>query len=140
MSNVVLASGSGNALDPGDFGDPATTTAGTASSTAVTFTMTDTADTINPADGTNATRDISITMATSGVSPVALGSVTADEIEDVRFNLGSNGDTVNISGDFSATKLSGSTITVAGGVGNDTVDATESHQRAPHRVQRRRRR
>ena len=42
----------------------------------------------------------------------------------MRFNLGNGGDTVNISGDFSATSLSANTITVVGGNGNDTVNAS----------------
>ena len=47
-----------------------------------------------------------------------------DEIEDVQFNLGSGGDTVNISGDFTNTSLLPSTIKVNGGALNDTVNAT----------------
>jgi Ca2+-binding RTX toxin-like protein len=122
VSNVQISGGSGNDLNPGDVNDPATATSGNPSNTAVTFTMTPTGDVVTPAGGVNHTSDILVTMATTaGASP--LGQVTADEIEDVRFNLGNGGDTVNISGDFSATSLSPSTITVTGGNGADTVDA-----------------
>ncbi|TMJ03980.1 MAG: tandem-95 repeat protein [Alphaproteobacteria bacterium] len=123
ISNVGISGGSGNALDPGDAGDPATSNSGNPSATKVTYTMTpDSANTVHPTDGTDSADDISVTMATTaGATP--LGSVTADEIEDVQFNLGSGGDTVNISGDFTNTSLSGSTIKVVGGNGADTVDA-----------------
>ena len=122
VSNVQISGGSGNDLNPGDVNDPTTTTSGNPSNTAVTFTMTPTGDVVTPTSGTNHLSDILVTMATTaGASP--LGQVTADEIEDVRFNLGSGGDTVNIFGDFSATSLSPNTITVTGGNGADTVDA-----------------
>ena len=124
ISNVGLSGGNGNALDPADAGDPATSTAGNPSATKVVYAMTDVADTVGPSDGTNSTRDISITMSTDAITPAPLGSVTADEIEDVQFNLGSGGDTVNISGDFTNTSLSASTITVVGGVGGDIVNAS----------------
>jgi VCBS repeat-containing protein len=122
VSNTASANGT---LDPGDAGDPATSTSGSPSSTPVTFTLTPTAgNTVHTTDGTgtDSAHDISVTMATTaGATP--LGSVTADEIEDVQFNLGNGGDTVDISGDFSTTSLSTSTITVNGGTGGDTVDA-----------------
>ena len=122
VSNVT-ASSSGNALDPGDFGDPATTTSGNPSATPVTFTMTpDSANTVIPTDGVDLPDDIRIAM-TQTVGGAAVGTIVADEIEDVQFNLGSGGDTVNISGDFSNTSLEPNTITINGGVGNDTVNA-----------------
>ncbi|MEJ0075773.1 MAG: tandem-95 repeat protein [Alphaproteobacteria bacterium] len=112
-----------NTLDPGDAGDPATSNSGGPSGTAATFNMTVTAgNPVIPTDGTDSAHDISIVaQTTAGATP--LGSVTADEIEDVQFNLGNGGDTVNMSGDFSTTSLSASTITVNGGSGADTVDA-----------------
>jgi VCBS repeat-containing protein len=113
VSNVTAVN---NTLDPGDAGDPATSTSGSPSNTAVTFTMTDAPDTVTPTDGVNSTRDISVTASNGG-------SVTADEIEDVQFNLGNGGDTVNVSGDFTNTSLLPNTITVNGGNGADTVDA-----------------
>jgi Ca2+-binding RTX toxin-like protein len=122
VSNVQISGGSGNDLNPGDANDPTTATSGNPSNTAVTFTMTPTGDVVTPTSGSNHLSDILVTMATTaGASP--LGQVSADEIEDVRFNLGNGGDTVNISGDFSATSLSPNTITVTGGNGADTVDA-----------------
>jgi VCBS repeat-containing protein len=117
VSNVVLQS-PGNSLDPGDVGDPASTTSGNPSSVPVTFTMTpDATNTVHPTDGTDSPVDILVTMSGGG-------QVRADEIEDVRFNLGSGGDTVVLSGDFSASGLATSTITVNGGGGSDTVDAS----------------
>uniref|UniRef100_UPI002608F272 beta strand repeat-containing protein n=1 Tax=uncultured Roseibium sp. TaxID=1936171 RepID=UPI002608F272 len=70
---------------------------------------------IVPSTGTDAD-DIEIGAGSS--------TIRADEIEDVVFNLGTSGDTVTVSGDFSTTSLATSTITVEGGDGNDTVDAS----------------
>jgi T1SS-143 domain-containing protein len=132
VSNVNVSGGVGNALDPGEVGPPDTTTSGAPSATRVTFTMTpDSPDTVHPTDGPDATEDILITMAqTSGGAP--LGQVRADGIEDVRFNLGTNGDTINISGDFSNTSLAMATITVQGGAGADIVNAGDLI--SPHQV------
>jgi Ca2+-binding RTX toxin-like protein len=69
---------------------------------------------IVPVTGTDAT-DILISAGTE--------TIRADEIEDIVFNLGSNGDTVTITGDFSTTALDPTTITVNGGTGNDEVNA-----------------
>ena len=119
-----------NTLDPGDAGDPATSNSGSPGSTAVTFTMTPTVGnvvTTTDGAGTDSSQDILITaQTTAGATP--LGSVTADEIEDVLFNLGSGGDTVVISGDFTATSLSPNTITINGTAATaghgETVDAS----------------
>ena len=98
-------------------------TSGSPGGTKTTFNMTVTGDVVTATDGTNSANDISIVAQTT-VGATPLGSVMADEIEDVQFNLGSNGDTVNITGDFSTTSLSPSTITVNGGIGGDTVNAS----------------
>src|SRR5262249_41906941 len=95
----------------------ATATSGSPSGSAVTFTMTPTADTVTPTTGANHTTDILITDSHGG-------STVADEVEDVEVQLGSGGGTRNVSRDFSATSLAPNTITVNGGTGNDTVDAT----------------
>ena len=52
------------------------------------------------------------------------GSVRMDEIEDIVLNLGSGGDTVNVTTPLGTTALHVNTITVNGGIGNDTVDAS----------------
>ncbi|MCO6407390.1 beta strand repeat-containing protein, partial [Hoeflea alexandrii] len=58
------------------------------------------------------------------VSVSSGGSVRMDEIEDIVLNLGSGGDFVNITTPLGTTALNVNTITVNGGVGNDTVDAS----------------
>ncbi|WP_210385766.1 type I secretion C-terminal target domain-containing protein [Hoeflea sp. EC-HK425] len=58
------------------------------------------------------------------VSVSSGGSVRMDEIEDIVLNLGSGGDTVNVTTPLGGTALNVNTITVNGGVGNDTVDAS----------------
>ena len=73
-------------------------------------------NTITPADNKS---DILVTVDGGGAN----GQVTADEIEDVTFKLSALGDNVTINGNFSATALDTSTITVTGGAGADTVNA-----------------
>ncbi|PYB69568.1 beta strand repeat-containing protein, partial [Rhizobium wuzhouense] len=51
------------------------------------------------------------------------GSVRADEIERVTFNLGSGGDTVTLNS-VSGSAIQPTTIVINGGVGNDTIDLT----------------
>uniref|UniRef100_UPI0030ED06CF calcium-binding protein n=1 Tax=uncultured Hoeflea sp. TaxID=538666 RepID=UPI0030ED06CF len=58
------------------------------------------------------------------VSVSSGGSVRMDEIEDIVLNLGSGGDTVNVTTPLGTTALHVNTITVNGGTGNDTVDAS----------------
>jgi hypothetical protein len=86
---------------------PATFTVGTiASGTPIT----------PQAPGTDST-DIQVSVSSGG-------SVRMDEIEDIVLNLGSGGDTVNVTTPLSGTALNVNTITVNGGTGNDTVDAS----------------
>jgi len=76
------------------------------------------------APGTDST-DIQVSVSSGG-------SVRMDEIEDIVLNLGSGGDTVNMTTPLGGTALHVDTITVNGGTGNDTVDASGST--SGHRV------
>ena len=51
-------------------------------------------------------------------------TVDVDNVEEVSLTLSGLGDTVNITGDFAASGVNVSTISVDGGVGNDEVDAS----------------
>ncbi|MGF0538175.1 DUF5801 repeats-in-toxin domain-containing protein, partial [Agrobacterium sp. ES01] len=51
------------------------------------------------------------------------GSVRADEIERVTFNLGSGGDTVTLN-DVTGSAIAATTVVINGGAGNDTFDLT----------------
>ena len=53
------------------------------------------------------------------------GQVTADNIEDVTFQLSDAGDSVTVDGDFDNTTLAAATIMVIGGLAADTVDASQ---------------
>jgi len=68
------------------------------------------------APGTDST-DIQVSVSSGG-------SVRMDEIEDIVLNLGSGGDLVNVTTPLGTTALHTNTITVNGGIGNDTVDAS----------------
>ncbi|MDF1607565.1 type I secretion C-terminal target domain-containing protein, partial [Hoeflea sp. YIM 152468] len=68
------------------------------------------------APGTDGT-DIQVSVSSGG-------SVRMDEIEDIVLNLGSGGDMVNMTTPLGGTALHTNTITINGGVGNDTVDAS----------------
>jgi Ca2+-binding RTX toxin-like protein len=58
-------------------------------------------------------------------------TIRMDEIEDIELNLGSGGDTVNITTPLGGTSLHTSTITVEGGAGNDKVNASEIDSTLP---------
>jgi Ca2+-binding RTX toxin-like protein len=104
---LVAMNRAGSSLNPvvvPEPGAPDSTVTGALNGTAATFNLN--------ASGGNVTLN------------VGADTVTADNIEHVRIEQGTGGDTVNVSGDFSGTDLLVSTITVTGGSGNDTVDAT----------------
>ena len=78
--------------------------------------------------GTTATETYDL-VATSGNNPINVTingnhALTLSEIEDIVVQTNGGGDIVNVSGDFGATDLHTSTITVQGGTDNDTVDAS----------------
>ncbi len=88
-----------------------------------------TGDTLNVSNAGGAAE--TITVATAGTDPITVDfaatggtEISATEIENIAITMGSNGDTVNVNGDFTGTSLSVSTITVTGGLGNDTVNAS----------------
>ena len=55
---------------------------------------------------------------------VANAEIAATSVEELELHLGSGGDTVLINGNLGSTGIATSTITVDGGTGNDTVDAS----------------
>ncbi len=104
---LVAMNRGGSSLNPvvvPEPGAPASTITGGLNPTAATFN-------VNASGG-------NVTLG------VGAHTVTADNIEHVRIEMGTGGDTVNVSGDFNGTDLSVSTITVTGGTGNDTVNAS----------------
>jgi large repetitive protein len=84
-------------------------------------------------NGDGVSRQFTLGLATGGtpIAPATAdimvtydgGSVRADEIERVTFNLGSGGDTV-VLGDVNGSAIQPTTIVINGGAGNDTIDLT----------------
>jgi Ca2+-binding RTX toxin-like protein len=60
--------------------------------------------------------------------------IVASNVEDINFTLGSGGDTVNVTTSLAGTSVSLSTISIAGGAGADTVDASAIDAAHPVRV------
>ena len=59
-----------------------------------------------------------------GAATTANAAIEMTSIQEIVINLGSGGDTVVLSGDLHGTGVASSTVTVNGGTGNDTVDAS----------------
>ena len=67
-----------------------------------------------------------------GVSGFENANLSLDNVEDLVFNAGGAGDTLNLTGDFSGTDLLTTTVSFNGGGGVDTLDA--SGLTSAHRV------
>ncbi|MES0885399.1 DUF5801 repeats-in-toxin domain-containing protein, partial [Roseibium sp. SCP14] len=83
-------------------------------------------DTLQVVNGTGAAQTITLDAPGATGFEVSVGSETvqAKKIEEVELTLSDAGDTVNITGDFVASGVDTSTITIDGGAGEDTVDAS----------------
>ncbi len=108
-----VSSGGKEIIDGGD-GTDTLTVNGTAATTYI----------INPlaTDPTQLGIEVVAGANHTGTADAGNSSVTTTNVEEIVINLGSAGDTVDITGDLHGTGVATSTVTINGGTGNDTVN------------------